>query len=73
MSFDKVQNYHDIDAPQLDNYKSTRTIELRGPYSPLEMKLYGLVQSAGDKAVEIEGNSVNTVLLDSEPQDYHTR
>ncbi|CAG9820347.1 unnamed protein product [Phaedon cochleariae] len=49
-----------------------KTIELKGPYSPLEMRLYGCIESSADKSVEIEGNSINTVLLDSEPQDYHT-
>lgn len=72
LSFDKVHNYEVVDAPPLDPHKC-KTIELKGPHSPLEMKVYGVTQSAGDKTVEIEGSSVNTVLLDSQPETYSTR
>lgn len=72
LSFDKVQNYDDILAPNLNNY-DCKTVTLKGPYSPLEMHWHGLIQSAGEKTVEIEGGSVNTVILDNEPENYHTR
>lgn len=48
-------------------------VTLRGPNSPLEMKLYNLTRVGVSRAVHIEWNSVNSVLLDSEPQDPHDR
>lgn len=73
LSFDKLQNYNDVEAPRIDKNSATHKIELRGPFSPLEMKLYGLLNTAEDKTVDIESSSVNTVLLDDCPQNYHTR
>jgi ATP-dependent RNA helicase TDRD9 len=48
-------------------------VTLRGPNSPLEMKLYNLTQVGMCRMVHIEWNSVNSVLLDTEPQDPHDR
>jgi hypothetical protein len=48
-------------------------VTLRGPESPLEMKLYNLTQVGMPRMVNIEWNSVNSVLLDTEPQDPHDR
>lgn len=48
-------------------------IHLKGPFSPLEMRVYGITHSSLGKEVVIEGTSVNGVLLDAEPQDPHTR
>jgi ATP-dependent RNA helicase TDRD9 len=48
-------------------------VTLRGPNSPLEMKLYNLTQVGMSRMVNIEWNSVNSVLLDTEPQDPHDR
>jgi len=48
-------------------------VTLRGPTSPLEMKLYSLTRVGMSRMVNIEWNSVNSVLLDSEPQDPHER
>ncbi|XP_050500207.1 probable ATP-dependent RNA helicase spindle-E isoform X2 [Diabrotica virgifera virgifera] len=71
LSFDKVQSYDDFDAPQM----STRgkTIYLKGPHSPLEMKVYSCLESSNNKTIDVEGSSINTVLLDTAPQDPHTR
>ncbi|VEN34109.1 unnamed protein product [Callosobruchus maculatus] len=70
--FDKVVNYSDFETPQMHG-SHYRRIPLKGPYNPLEMKLFGCLQSSGNKMVEVEGQSVNTVLLDSDPEDNHTR
>jgi len=37
------------------------------------MKVYSLTRVGLSKGVNIEWNSVNSVLLDSEPQDPHDR
>lgn len=47
--------------------------KLRGPFSPLEMNVYGMTQSSQGKNIIIEWGSVNSVLLDVEPQDPHER
>lgn len=48
-------------------------IDLKGPFSPLEMKVYGVISSSVNKKVTVDPGSVNAVLLDAEPQDPHTR
>ncbi|KAJ8973119.1 hypothetical protein NQ317_011047 [Molorchus minor] len=71
LSKEKMVNYDDFDAPVVkENYK---IIQLRGPFSPLEIKLHGSIESSLNKSVDIDGSSVNTVLLDTELQNYHTR
>lgn len=72
LGFDKIENYEDFEAPNNPGRNCT-TVILKGPYSPLEMKMYGCIESSVNKVVDIDGSSVNTVLLDSEPQEYHTR
>lgn len=60
--------------PEPPSQKECRTkVTLRGPNSPLEMKLYNLTQVGMSRMVHIEWNSVNSVLLDTEPQDPHDR
>ncbi|KAJ9575274.1 hypothetical protein L9F63_025774, partial [Diploptera punctata] len=60
--------------PEPPSRKECRThVTLRGPNSPLEMKLYSLTRVGATRTVNIEWNSVNSVLLDSEPQDPHDR
>ncbi|XP_074032862.1 tudor domain containing 9 protein spindle E isoform X2 [Leptinotarsa decemlineata] len=72
LSVDRIVDYRDFDGPRARG-ANCKTIVLKGPFSPLEMSLYGCVESAKDKHVVVEGSSVNSVLLDSEPQDDHTR
>ncbi|XP_017772489.1 PREDICTED: probable ATP-dependent RNA helicase spindle-E [Nicrophorus vespilloides] len=49
----------------------SRTIHLKGPYSPLEMKIHCVADEV--KTVNVDGQSVNAVLLDSSPQDPKER
>ncbi|KAK7866118.1 hypothetical protein R5R35_011634 [Gryllus longicercus] len=49
------------------------TVILKGPFSPLEMKVYNITQVGLSRVVQIEWNSVNSVLLDTDPQDPHER
>ncbi|KAM7362904.1 tudor domain containing 9 protein spindle E [Cochliomyia hominivorax] len=62
---------YDVEPPpkQLCN----KIIKLRGPYSPLETKIYSVVRVGEWKCVQIERESVNSVLLDTDPQDVHER
>ncbi|KAF4521821.1 hypothetical protein B566_EDAN012478 [Ephemera danica] len=53
---------------------TTNTVKLTGPYSPLEMKVYQMVKGGSNtKEVSIDPNSVNSVLIDDEPQDKFDR
>ncbi|XP_022817676.1 probable ATP-dependent RNA helicase spindle-E [Spodoptera litura] len=46
---------------------------LKGPYSPLETTVHTLMFASRDLPVSIEWNSVNSVLLDTEPQERYER
>ena len=46
---------------------------LQGPYNPLEMRMYGKVHSLLGHIVQIDGDSVNSVMLDDQPGDSHER
>ena len=49
------------------------TIKLTGPTNPLEMRMYGKVKSLSGCVVNIDNDSVNSVLLDDQPEDCHER
>ncbi|OAD56842.1 putative ATP-dependent RNA helicase spindle-E [Eufriesea mexicana] len=49
------------------------TVNLRGPFSPLELELTHLVVAGRDKKVNMVSNSVNSVLLDTDPEDFSQR
>lgn len=51
----------------------TKSITLRGPKSPLETKVYAAFRSAEKKNVGIDRQSVNSILLDTDPQDCTDR
>ncbi|KAL5273653.1 TDRD9 family protein [Megaselia abdita] len=48
-------------------------LQLNGPHSPLETRIYSAMRIGSFKSVGIEQNSVNSVMLDSDPQDNHER
>ncbi|KAI9579641.1 hypothetical protein GQX74_000429 [Glossina fuscipes] len=50
-----------------------KVIKLRGPYSPLETRIFSATNAGCLKSTQIEGNSVNSVLIDTDPQDVHER
>lgn len=47
--------------------------KLRGPFSPLEIDLIHLIRAGRDKTVRMAMNSVNSVLLDTDPEDSSQR
>lgn len=47
----------------------TKSVVLRGPVSPLETTIHATIRSGFTKALSIERFSVNSVLLDTDPQD----
>ncbi|KAK9299728.1 hypothetical protein QLX08_007354 [Tetragonisca angustula] len=47
--------------------------KLRGPFSPLEIKLMHLINAGRDKHVKMATNSINSVLLDTDPGDTSQR
>ncbi|XP_050536688.1 ATP-dependent RNA helicase TDRD9 [Daktulosphaira vitifoliae] len=46
---------------------------LKGPFNPLEMTVHGINRHSISKIVSIESQSVNSVLLDTNPDSYHER
>lgn len=64
----RAQSYHMKEFIYLvhANYLQTPTI-LSGPFSPLELSFRQLCQSSNTKKVKIDGNSVNSIVLESEP------
>ncbi|XP_047033672.1 probable ATP-dependent RNA helicase spindle-E isoform X2 [Helicoverpa zea] len=46
---------------------------LKGPHSPLETTVHTMMYASRDIPVRIEWNSVNSVLLDTEPQEKYMR
>lgn len=50
-----------------------KDIQLKGPFSPLETKVYSAIRIGTWKSVSIERESVNSILLDTDPQDVHER
>ncbi|XP_005191065.1 probable ATP-dependent RNA helicase spindle-E [Musca domestica] len=63
----------DKDIPPPPLTMCNKMIRLRGPFSPLETKIFSTVRAGSWKSVEIERDSVNSVLLDTDPQDVHER
>ncbi|XP_052863697.1 probable ATP-dependent RNA helicase spindle-E [Anopheles cruzii] len=49
------------------------TVALRGPYNPLQIKCTATTFSIYVNQVKIESESVNSVLLESNPQDVHQK
>ena len=56
-----------------ERYRHKQVVTLSGPTNPLEMRMYGKVASLTGCAVHIEGDSVNSILLDDQPGDCHER
>ncbi|XP_075146643.1 tudor domain containing 9 protein spindle E [Haematobia irritans] len=50
-----------------------KVVKLRGPFSPLETKIFSAVRAGTWKCVQIERESVNSVMIDTDPQDVHER
>ncbi|XP_012273782.1 probable ATP-dependent RNA helicase spindle-E [Orussus abietinus] len=57
------------DPPERESCRSEVT--LKGPYSPLEIRLLHLTSAGRTKRINIEWNSVNSILLDNNPEDSH--
>uniref|UniRef100_A0A182SZY6 Tudor domain-containing protein n=1 Tax=Anopheles maculatus TaxID=74869 RepID=A0A182SZY6_9DIPT len=70
------QRYLEDDDPinlQLPRDMFKVRLMLRGPYSPLEIKCSSTVFSGYRKPVSIENASLNSVLLDTNPQNPHSK
>lgn len=62
-----------IEGMQPTQGRSQKEAILKGPSSPLEMRMYARVQSLPGIAVKVEDDSVNSILLDDNPGDKHER
>lgn len=59
----------DFGMPQLSNRKAI----LHGPFSPLEARVCGMSKLCYLRSARVERSSVNSVLLNGEPQNPHPR
>lgn len=55
----------ELEAIQPSQTQCSTRLQLTGPFSPLEARIYGAVAASSTKGVMIEPNSVNSVLLNS--------
>lgn len=62
---------NDVKSPSISECRNV--IHLKGPFSPLEMQIFSCTEIGITKQIVIEGSSVNSVLLDSNPEDSHER
>lgn len=62
---------HEVEPPNTN--QCTADVHLKGPYSPLETIVHNLMYASRNKSVQIEWNSVNSVLLDTQPQEKYER
>lgn len=60
-----------VQSPSVEECKSM--IHLKGPFSPLEMKIYSYTEYGAGKTITIDGQSVNSAMLDSNPDDSFDR
>ncbi|XP_072929910.1 probable ATP-dependent RNA helicase spindle-E isoform X2 [Epargyreus clarus] len=61
------------DAGPLNYKECVSDAYLKGPFSPLETTIHNLMYASRDKQVCVEGSSVNSVLLDTAPQEIYQR
>lgn len=64
-------NKPDFPAPGLELCRQKLT--LVGPFSPLETEVHPLTRFAKQKTVQIDPNSVNSIVLNCEPQERHEK
>ncbi|EDW66733.1 probable ATP-dependent RNA helicase spindle-E [Drosophila virilis] len=69
LRFAQLPKDMDLEPPPLD--KCNLSIRLRGPFSPLESSMNSMLRIGMYKSVTIDKDSVNAVLLDTDPQDRH--
>uniref|UniRef100_A0A1B6DS36 Probable ATP-dependent RNA helicase spindle-E n=1 Tax=Clastoptera arizonana TaxID=38151 RepID=A0A1B6DS36_9HEMI len=69
----KQTKFLDDTTQQVEATEAKYSTRLIGPYSPLEMNVYPTTKNGSGKLVVINWSSVNSVLLDGDPQDPHER
>ncbi|KAK3926135.1 putative ATP-dependent RNA helicase spindle-E [Frankliniella fusca] len=65
----RIENY--VQPPSKSECR--HEVQMKGPCSPLEMNVFGTTRVASGKPVGMEIDSVNSVLLDSNPENPHER
>lgn len=56
----------EVEAPS--KAQCNLAVKLNGPKSPIETTLCGITEAAKAKTISIDGMSINSVLLDNDPQ-----
>ncbi|XP_055325146.1 probable ATP-dependent RNA helicase spindle-E isoform X2 [Sitodiplosis mosellana] len=63
------ESLSDIDPPTFEKMKNKKMIKLKGPYSSLSIEPIGLTEATRNAKVVIDRHSVNSVMLENDPQD----
>ncbi|CAH3166074.1 unnamed protein product [Porites lobata] len=63
----------ELEVGHIRDDRECRKVNLRGPESPIEMSFYSITNIGRLRSVRIEQNSVNSVVLNDQPQDPHQR
>ena len=63
----------ELDEPKAMQLSSLPLQKLEGPYNPLEMRMFPKVKALMGSTLKIEDDSVNSVMLDDQPEDLHER
>lgn len=58
----------DIDPPPLEKIKNKTKIKLMGPFSSLSIEPIGLTEATRNAKVVIDRHSVNSIMLENDPQ-----
>ncbi|XP_039282200.1 ATP-dependent RNA helicase TDRD9 isoform X2 [Nilaparvata lugens] len=66
-------NDDDLDMKSPTFEETHSKMILKGPFSPLEMKIHGCLRTTINKCISIESDSINSVLLDEQPDNPHDR
>ncbi|XP_063702967.1 LOW QUALITY PROTEIN: probable ATP-dependent RNA helicase spindle-E [Culicoides brevitarsis] len=70
---DYLRDFYATNYKPPPEYLCTKVIQLRGPTSPLETQVYATFRSGQSKSMTVDRLSVNSILLDTDPQDSTDR
>lgn len=59
---------NDIPMIKPPNLNRARMLQIKGPFSPLQIEVFGLTKNTSNK-IKIHQHSVNHILLENEPND----
>lgn len=65
---EKIDNSKTVNIKSPPMHLCYKKVYLKGPFTPLETSLHGFTHSASTKQIVVDSTSVNSVVLDVDPQ-----